>query len=178
MGDNQRESKETREPLQCWGCGGDHMLRNFPLRNGNVNQVHNIQGTKIMGQVERTIPRIYAALEGHQEYHQSTVVEVEGKIVEQSISIFIDPRSTHNYITFKIVEICVFKKSNHNKLQLVQLDDRNKRKFSELVEKCPLVMDGLVTYANLNCLPLGSYDILIGMDWLEAQRVNIDCYNC
>ena len=38
-------------------------------------------------------------------------------------------------------------------------------------------MDGLVTCANLNVLPLGSYDILIGMDWLEVQRVNIDYYN-
>ena len=38
-------------------------------------------------------------------------------------------------------------------------------------------MDGLVTYADLNVLPLGSYDILIGMDWLEVHRVKLDCYN-
>ena len=38
-------------------------------------------------------------------------------------------------------------------------------------------MDGLVTYADLNVLPLGSYDVLIGMDWLEAHRVKLDCYN-
>ena len=38
-------------------------------------------------------------------------------------------------------------------------------------------MDGLSTYANLNVLPFGSYDILIGMDWLEAHRVKLDCYN-
>ena len=35
----------------------------------------------------------------------------------------------------------------------------------------------LVTYEDLNVLPLGSYDILIGMDWLEAHKVKIDCYN-
>ena len=38
-------------------------------------------------------------------------------------------------------------------------------------------MDGLFTYANLNVLPLGSYDILIGMDQLEVHRVKLDCYN-
>ena len=38
-------------------------------------------------------------------------------------------------------------------------------------------MDGLVTYVDLNVLPLGSYDVLIGMDWLEAHIVNLDCYN-
>ena len=43
--------------------------------------------------------------------------------------------------------------------------------------KCPLVMDGLLTCADLNVLPLGSYDVLIGMDWLEAHREKLDCYN-
>ena len=38
-------------------------------------------------------------------------------------------------------------------------------------------MDGLFTYANLNIMPLGSYDILIGMDLLEAHKVKLDCYN-
>ena len=46
-----------------------------------------------------------------------------------------------------------------------------------MVEKCPFVMDGLVTCADLNVLTLGSYDILIGMDWLEVHRVKLDCYN-
>ena len=38
-------------------------------------------------------------------------------------------------------------------------------------------MTGLVTCVYLNVLPLGSYDVLIGIDWLEAHRVKLDCYN-
>ena len=53
------------------------MLRNCLHQNGNVGQVHNIQGDETMGQVVRTIPRIYATLEDRQEDHHSTVVEVE-----------------------------------------------------------------------------------------------------
>ena len=49
-----------------------------------------------MGQVARAVPRIYAALEDRQADHQSTVVEVAGKIIEQSVSILIDPGSTHS----------------------------------------------------------------------------------
>ena len=63
------------------------------------------------------------------------------------------------------MEICSFKKVKHKKLWLVQLATGTKRNVSEVVEKCPLEMDGLVTYADLNFLPLGCYDILIGMDW-------------
>ena len=29
----------------------------------------------------------------------------------------------------------------------------------------------------MNVLPLGSYDVFIGMDWLEAHKVKFDCYN-
>ena len=52
-----------------------------------------------------------------------------------------------------------------------------KRKVSEVVKKFLLGMNGWVTCVDLNVLPLGSYDVLIGMDWLEAHRVKIDCYN-
>ena len=73
-----------------------------------------------MGQVVRVVPRIYATLEDRQEDHQSTVVEVAGNIVEQSVSILINLGSTHSYITPRVVEICSFKKVKHNKSWLVQ----------------------------------------------------------
>ena len=46
-----------------------------------------------------------------------------------------------------------------------------------MVKKCPLVMNGWATCVDLNVLALGSYDVLIGMDWLEAHRAKLDCYN-
>ena len=33
------------------------------------------------------------------------------------------------------------------------------------------------TQATLNILPLGSYDLLIGMDWLAAHKARLDCYH-
>jgi hypothetical protein len=32
------------------------------------------------------------------------------------------------------------------------------------------------TQATLNVLPLGSYYMLIGMDWLAAHKAKMDCY--
>ena len=75
------------------------------------------------------------------------------------------------------METCAFKKVNPKKSWLVQLATGTKRKVSEVVEKCPLVMNGLFTCVDLNILPLGSYDVLIGMDWLEAHTVNVNYYN-
>ena len=110
-----------------------------------------------MGQVARVVPRIYAALEDRKADHQSTMVEVVGKIVEKSISILIDPGSTHSYITPRVVDIFSFKKVKHRKSWLVELATGTKRKVSEVVEKLPLVMNGLVTCVDMNVLPLGSY---------------------
>ena len=97
------------------------MHRYFPLENESARPSYNIQEIEIVGQVARVVPRIYAALEDCQVDHQSTVVEVASKIVEQYVSILIDPGSTHSYITPRVVEICAFKKLKHRKSWLVQL---------------------------------------------------------
>ena len=95
------------------------MCRNFPLENENARKAYNIEEAKMTGQVARAVPRIYAELEDCQEDHQSTMVEVAGKIVEQSVSILIDPGFTHSYMTPRVVDVCSFKNLKHRKLWLV-----------------------------------------------------------
>ena len=69
MEDRTRDPKEIREPLQCWGWGGNHVRRNCLHENGYVRQAHNIQGAETVGQVARIALRIYAALEDCQDDH-------------------------------------------------------------------------------------------------------------
>ena len=38
-------------------------------------------------------------------------------------------------------------------------------------------MDQFETLAKINVLPLGSYDVLIGMDWLEHHRVVLNFFD-
>jgi hypothetical protein len=60
---------------------------------------------------------------------------------------------------------------------MVQLTTRTKRKVAEVIPACKFIMDGLPTQATLYILPLGSYDLLIGMDWLAAYKTKLDCYH-
>ena len=42
---------------------------------------------------------------------------------------------------------------------------------------CPLEMNGVKTFTELNIIPLGSYDVLIVMDWLDAHHAIPDYHN-
>ena len=95
------------------------MRRTCPLENESARPAYNIQEAETVGQVARAVPRIYAALEDRQANHQSTVVEVAGKIVEKSVSILIELGSTHSYIAPRVVEICAFNEGKHRKSWLV-----------------------------------------------------------
>ena len=57
------------------------------------------------------------------------------------------------------------------------IDSGTKRKVSELVKDCVINMKGVSTKAFLNVIPLGSYDCLIGMDWLDKHHAVLDCHS-
>ena len=81
MGENPRNPKEIRQPLQCWSYGGPHTYRNYPHEEGYVRPTYNVQEVETIGQVARKVHRIYAALEDWQEDNQSTMVEVAVRLL-------------------------------------------------------------------------------------------------
>ena len=105
------------------------------------------------------------------------MIEVEGMINNQTISILIDSGAIHSYIDPKMVESFHFPRSKHGKSWLVWLATGTKRKFNEMVKSCLMDMNGLNTRENLNILPLGSYDCLIGMDCLDQHHAILDYHN-
>ena len=63
------------------------MRMNYPLENRNEHQFPTTQEDETVVQEARIIPKICVVLEDRQEGHNSTMVEVEGEIVEQTISV-------------------------------------------------------------------------------------------
>lgn len=47
----------------------------------------------------------------------------------------------------------------------------------EVVREYPIEINKFLTTAKLNILPLGLYDALIRMDWLEKHQSKVDYYN-
>jgi hypothetical protein len=105
------------------------------------------------------------------------MIEVEGKINNHPIEILIDSEASHSYINYKIVEIFHLQRSKNKKYWSFHLATWVKRKINELVKYFLIDMNGLNTNVDVNIIPLGSYDYLIGMDWLEKHHSILDCYN-
>ena len=71
--------------------------------------------------IARNIPTINAALENRQAEHQATMVEMEGNIVDQSVTVLIDPGASLSYISPQVVEKCNIKTEKFQQSWLVQL---------------------------------------------------------
>jgi hypothetical protein len=65
--------------------------------------VYNIQEVEMVEDMGGSMPRIYATLDNKKVEYQSPMIEVEGKINNQPISILIDPGASHSYINSNII---------------------------------------------------------------------------
>jgi hypothetical protein len=121
------------------------------------------------------MPQIYVALDNRQANHQASVVDMEGMISNHLVSILIDPSYNLSYVSPQTVEKCKLQQVEHVESWLVQLATGTKRKVTKVVPACQFVISGFPAQVNLKILPLGSYDLLIGMDWLASQKTKLDC---
>jgi hypothetical protein len=104
------------------------------------------------------------------------MIEVEGKIINKPITILIDLGASHCYIDPKIVDRLHLEKSKLGKSSLVQLAIRTKRRIHDMFIGCTIIINGVNTSVDINIIPLWSYVILIGMDWLDKHHTVLDCH--
>jgi hypothetical protein len=175
--DEVGEQRQRQMPIQCWGYKGNHKYRDCPHKNGKARTVHNVQQAETVEDMSSRMPRIYAALDNKKDEFQSHMIEVEGMINNRPFIILIDPGASHSYVDPRVVESLNLSRIKHEKSWLVKLSIGTKRKVTELVKSYPVDMKGLSTKAELNILPLCSYDCLIGMDWLDQHHALLDCRN-
>lgn len=57
----------------------------------------------------------------------------------------------------------------------VELSTGSKVVVDSLMLSCPSVLGDFHTFVDLYIMSLGSYDVVLGMDWLGSHRAQIDC---
>ena len=77
--------------VRCWECNGPHVYGNYPHVNDNKQtNVNNLHEASTLNDIARNIPQINVSLKDHQVDNQYTMLEVEVKISNTTISILID----------------------------------------------------------------------------------------
>ena len=85
--------------------------------------------------------------------------------------------SNYNYVSLDLVDKCGLSKELHAESWLVQLATGTKKRVDHWVRASAFDLCGMPTATHLNALPLGSYNMLLGMDWSYLHRTKVDCYD-
>jgi hypothetical protein len=93
-----------------------------------MTMVHNLEEASIVGYVGLILQKINAVVDGRQDDHQSTVVEAEGKVNYNHISVLIDLGASLSYVSPGVVDTNKLKKVKHKKYSLVQLEIGTQKK--------------------------------------------------
>ena len=69
----------------------------------------------------------------------------------------------------------VLKAIVHDKFSFIEMTSGAKQKVGGKVMGCILNLGEFVTRSNLYVTILGSYDVIIGMDWLKSHEAILNC---
>jgi hypothetical protein len=155
----------------CWTCGEPHYQRKYPVERTRASGSAGPTTVGNMGKAHW----IHAAVNNHQAEHQSSVLETTGTVTDQTHSILIDPGATESFISGAVLKRIQVKAVEQDKFSFVEMASGAKQKVGGKVTGYALNLGDFVMRVNLYVTILGSYDVVIGMDWLELHEAILNC---
>ncbi|XP_068467087.1 uncharacterized protein [Phaseolus vulgaris] len=96
-------------------------------------------------------------------------------IAGRCVKVLFDSGVTHSFVSSLCVdELGLLVKELSFEL-LVSTPASGKVLTSTVCLECPVIVEGRKFKINLICLPLQDLDVILGMDWLSANHILIDC---
>jgi hypothetical protein len=87
----------------------------------------------------------------------------------------IDPGATESFHSSATLKRIKVKTTEPNEFSFAEMALGFKQRVGGKVTCCTLNLREFFTKANLYVMILGSYDIMIGMDWLESHDAILNC---
>jgi hypothetical protein len=119
--------------------------------------------------------RIHTAVNNCHVEHQPTMLEMTSTFADQTLIILIDPGATESFISSAALKRFKVKATKHDEFSFIEMASGAKQKVGGKVMGCALNLGEFVIRANLYITILGSYDVVIGMDWLESHEAILNC---
>ena len=84
--------------------------------------------------------------------------------------------SIDNFISPYALGKCRLEASEHNDFNSIKMDSGVKQAVGPSVDNCRVDLGVCVTQVKVYVTSLGTYDLIIGMNWLEEHRAFLDYY--
>eukprot|EP00253_Pinus_taeda_P021555 PITA_21555 len=121
--------------------------------------------------------RIHVAINHRQAEHQATEIESAGMINNIPLSVLIDPGATDSFISPSTILRCGLTAHEQSNFRMVEMASGSQQSVGSIVRDCSVNIGGYDTKLNLYSTTLETYDLIVGMDWLESHKAILDCYN-
>lgn len=144
------------------------------MYQGGRPNIYSAQEAHTVGDIGHIIPQIYVVVDNRQEDHQVSIIDMDDMLCDQFISILIDPRPNYSYLNPAMVDNSSLGKEVHVYSSLLKMATRTKKRVLHWVGACEFELNGMPTTTHLNVLFLGSYSMILGVDWLYLHRTKVD----
>nr|KAJ0214492.1 hypothetical protein LSAT_V11C400215090 [Lactuca sativa] len=168
-----KEGKRT-----CYECGStDHLrracpkLNNGPGNNGQGQARQNFQGNQV-GQ-----PRGVAFVIGAEEARQNPEVITGTFLLNNHFaSVIFDAGADRSFVSVAFRPLIGLKSVKMRNAYAIELADGYEIRANDIIPGCTLNLADKLFSIVLIPIELGSFDVIVGMDWLSKNRADIGCY--
>ena len=93
------------------------------------------------------------------------------------LSVLIDVGATNSFISPSTFLRCRLIAHEHSNFRMVEMASGSQQSVGSLVRDFIVNLGGFDTKMNVYIMTLGTYDLILRMDWLESHQAVADCYN-
>jgi len=164
---------------QCNNCGKEgHFWKDCPnlaraVTRPPVQTPHQHQ-RRDKGNRSQAMGKVYA-MTGTEAAGSSNLVMGRCVIAGESLCVLYDFGATHSFVSIACVERLGLSVRELQCELTICTPTSSLVTTSSLCVSCPVEVEGRRYKVNLICLPLQELEVILGMDWLSANRILMDC---
>jgi len=161
----------------CHRCGQEgHFLRNCPTGRSTVPRPSTqSQPQQTRGSARpQAAGRVYA-MTGAEADRSGNLIIGSCMIADRSLCVLYDSGATHSFVSKSVVMELGLPVRELLYDLVVSTPGSRMVRTSTLCARYLIEVEGRKYRVNLICLPLEGLDVILGMDWLSANRILMDC---
>lgn len=118
--------------------------------------------------------KIHVSMDDHQAEYQVTLIETPSILFGSPIFVLIDTSAIENFISPRVAKQLSRKVGYMEMSWDVGYANQTRAKVDQCIFEARIELPSFSTKVNLYVVPLGSYDIILGMYWLWKHRDKVD----